>query len=341
MSFFKKTNKENDKSKENKIREVGEKRKNKKNSNKGQILKKNTGIKALRIFMWTVVGLLIFKGALGLLKPDPVREMQKNNEKFKAELSKENQIESRAFSFAESFAREYFTVYVGEKDDYQKRLSKYIDRSKIQDLDIKSGTLVESVQAYDVKKYRENQLDVFVYAKIQVKTEKSGQESITDPKLKQYETSLRDLYVKVPVYYSNDGELIVENIPILIGSPKLAVQKEDTEGIGIGIANHAASEEIKDSLNQFFKAYYGGDQTQVDYFLDKPGSIYAVGGNIEFMEIEKNSVADLSNNQFKAIIEFKVKIDGKILNQKMNVDVEYKGDKYLIKNIDSRTTNFK
>lgn len=342
MSFFKKQDKTKDKNNENKeLREVSEKRKVKKNKDNPQILKKDRGIKALRIFVWTIIGLVCFRGIVNIIKPDPVAAMQKNNDKFKAELSKENQIESRAFSFAESFVREYFTVFVGEKDDYQKRLSKYIDKNKIEDLDVKNGTLVESVQSYDIKKYSDNQLDIYVYSKIQVKTEKLGQESITDPNLKQYETSLRDVYVKVPIYYSDGGEMIVENVPTIIGGPKLAVQKENTDSTGLGTANYQVAEEIRDSLNQFFKTYYSGDQTQVDYFLDKPGSISAVGGGVEFIEIEKNSVYDLGNNKFKAVVEFKVKIAGKVLSQKMNVDIEYKGDKYLIKNIDSRTTNFK
>lgn len=335
MGLLKKKNGETIKPKEVNVKNV------EKNKNKPQKLKKTTGIKVLRSIVWIIIGLVCLKGILSIVKPDPVRVIQKNDEKFKAELSKENQIESRAFSFAESFAREYFTLYSGEKEDYQKRLAKYIERSKVEGVDVKGNTSVDSVQAYNIKKYRDNQLDVYVYAKIQVKVEKPGQEAISNPNMKQYDITLKDVYIDVPIYYTASGEMVVENLPIMVGTPKIATQKENTESMGLGLASNVTVNEIQDSLNQFFKAYYQGDQTQVDYFLDKPGNITAVAGDIKFTEIEKNNVYDLGNNEFKAIVEFKVDMVGKSVNQKMNVNLGYKDGKYLIKNIDARVTNYK
>lgn len=341
MNIFKKKSEDNQKlEKEIKAKNKQVKKKNTKEK-KVSKLKSDIGVKAVRWFIWTIIILVCIRGVLSIIKPDPVNTVKKNNEEFKVQLSKDNQIESRAFSFAESFTREYFTLYSGEREDYQKRLSKYISRSKIENIDVKGNTSIDSVQAYNIERYSEDQLDVYVHAKTQIRTEKPGQEIITDPNLKQYDVSLKDVYLKVPIYYTSSGEMAVESLPILVGAPKMAMEKVNTENIGLGSASGGVTNEIKDSLNQFFKAYYQADQTQVDYFLQKPGSISAVGMDTSFKGIEKNSVYDLGSNQFKAVVEFKVEMGGKTVNQSSNVNLEYKDNKYLIKTIDSRTVNFK
>lgn len=336
MLFKKKIPNENDN------KEIKEKTKEKgKFLDKPVKLKSATGIKVVRFVLWAFIIFLIIRGAVTILKPDPINTILKSQKDFEAKLSSENLLESRAFSFAENFANEYFNLYFGDAEDYTNRLRKYMYEDTLNSLNKKGYMTTDYVKAYSVEKYSDNQLDVFVYAKVQYRTEKGGQDKVHDVKKRQYDIHLRNVYIKIPIYYDKNENMIVEDAPLFVSEPenidyKLVDNYSDKE-----IADNNKTNEIKDSLNQFLKSYYQEEQTQVDYFLKVPGSIKAVKSDHRFNGIEAITVIILDSNKYKAVVEYTVNSPGKDLKQKINLALIFEGDKYLIETMNTRTVNVK
>lgn len=304
-------------------------------------LKSATGIRLARYILWTLIVFLIIRGAVSILKPSPINTILDKQEKFEAKLSEESLLESRAFSFAENFSKEYFNLYFGNAEDYTNRLRKYMDNRIIDTLDKKGYMTTDYVKAYALERYSDNQLDVFVYSKVQFRTEKPGQDKVQDITKRQYDIHQRDVYIKVPIFYDKNGNMIVEDAPLIVSAPKLAEYELKDTYLGEEVADNDISNAIKDSLNQFLKAYYQEDQTQVDYFLKSPGIIKAVKAGDEFKGIESIKVIVLDTNKYKAIVEYKTNSPGKTINQKVNIDLVFEGDKYLVESMDARTLNIK
>ena len=304
-------------------------------------LKSATGIRVARFTLWALIVFLTIRGAVSVLRPDPINSILDSQKNFEAKLSKENLLESRAFSFAENFTEEYFNLFFGDSEDYTNRLSKYMDKEIINSLDRSGYMTTDYVKAYSVERYSETQVDVFVYAKVQFRTEKPEQDKIQDVTKKQYDINQRDVYVKVPIYFDENGNMIVEDAPLLVAAPEKVNYKLKDSYLGKEVANNDTTNAIKDSLNQFLKSYYQEDQTQVDYFLKTPGSIKAVRSDNSFNGIESIKVIVLGSNKYKAIVENKITSSGKNLKQKVNLDLVFEGDKYLIESMDTRTLNIK
>ena len=316
-------------------------KKNKKFLDKPVNLKSATGIRVARYVLWILIGFLLVRGIVSILRPNPINTILNSQKNFEAKLSKESLLESRAFSFAENFSKEYFNLYFGNAEDYTNRLSKYMDKSIIDTLDKKGYMVTDYVKAYSLERYSENQVDVFVYSKVQIRVEKPGQEKIQDVNKRQYDIHQKDVYIKVPIYYNNAGNMIVEDAPLFVSGPEVVNYNLKDSYLGEEIADNNTTNLIKDSLNQFLKAYYQEGQTQVDYFLKDPGSIKAVASDNKFNGIESIRVVVLDTNKYKAIVEYKVESSGKNLKQKINIDLVFEGDKYLIKNMNTRTFNIK
>lgn len=304
-------------------------------------LKSATGIRIARYTLWTLIVFLLIRGAVSVLKPSPLSTILDNQEKFEAKLSKESLLESRAFSFAENFAKEYFNLYFGNAEDYTNRLSKYMDRRIIDTLDKNGYMTTDYVKAYSVERYSENQLDVFVYSKVQFRTEKAEQDKVQDVTQRQYDIHQKDVYIEVPIFYDDNGNMIVEDAPLIVSAPDAANYELKDTYLGKEIADNDTTNLIKDSLNQFLKAYYQEEQTQLDYFLKSPGSIVAVRSGDEFTGIESIKVIVLDSNKYKAIVEYKTNSPGKTINQKINIDLTFESDRYLVESMDTRTLNIK
>lgn len=330
-----------------KRKESKEKGKRQKKSIKNKILdkpvklKSATGIRLARYTLWTLIIFLIIRGAVSILKPSPINTILDKQEKFEAKLSKESLLESRAFSFAENFTNEYFNLYFGNEEDYINRLRKYMDKQIIDTLDKKGYMATDHVKAYSVERYSKNQLDVYVYAKVQFRTEKAGQDKVQDVTKRQYDIHQKNVYIKVPIFYDDNGNMIVEDAPLVVSAPEKAGYERKDNYLGEEIANIDTTNAIKESLTQFLKSYYQEEQTQADYFLKTPGSIKAVNAGDEFKSIDSIKAVVLDNNKYKAIVEYKISSSGKVITQKVNIDLTFEGDKYLVESMDTRTINIK
>ncbi len=322
------------------LKEEKKEEKAKKSNSNPVKLRSNIGIRILRIFVWGIFILFFIRGVIAIVRPDPVGEMQQLQKKFETKVSENNVIEGRAFSYAESFARDYFTLYQGKYEDYKTRLSKYMRDGEVNGVDTKGNMEVQSVTAYDVKRYSDNQLDVYVHAIVVYRTEKPGQEEVTDPDMKSYDTSLKDVYMDVPIYYNENREMVVEDLPIFIGGPAQAALT-DKEIENLNTVTGSKMTEIKNSISEFFKAYYQESQTQVDYFLEKPGVIKATGSQYKFEKLNDSQIYDLGGGKYKAVVSVNVIAEGKTFRQNMNMNLIYQGDRYMIQSLETRSKNIK
>lgn len=293
-------------------------------------LRKNTGLKIARVLIWLVFGFIFLRGVINLTRPDPVKKMEESQEIFIKKMSQENSIQSKAFAFTESFAKEYFTHSIGGDEDYKKRLESYLPSYLLQDLKGTSNTSVLSSKAHDIEQYSENQFNVYVALKVQYKDSK------------QATVSENDVYVKVPVLYNNN--FIVEDVPNVVASPnKGTADKQEFEGKSV---ETSLNNDINTNLTQFFKAYYELPQTQINYFLDSSISqdIKGLNGRFKFNKIDKANIFydKDSETNFIAIVQFQVAdIDGSLLTQKYNVKLTKKDGKYYVTELNTRSINLK
>lgn len=329
--------------KKERLRQEKAAKKKSKISEKPVKLKRNIGIKILKIVIWVIFIFFAVRGAMALVKPDPINEMKANEKKFQEKIAKDSAIEERSFAFAEDFAREYFTLFDGKYDDYKNRLNGYMLRDVVERLDTKGCMEVQSVSAYDFKRYSDNQLDIFLHAVVLYKVEVKSQTPTKDElelKNKEYTTSKRDIYIDIPIYYTNAREMVVEDIPLIVSKPSIA-NIDEVKYLSNDTLSGNSVNEVRNSLTEFFKSYYQETQTQVDYFLTVPGSIRGADGQYKFNSMDECTVYDLGNGTYKAIVVLKVDDVGKVFRQQVNVNLIYKNDRYMIDSLDTRGKNLK
>lgn len=303
-------------------------------------LNRTTGLKIARIVIWAILVFIFIRGTLNLIRPDPVSAMQKQEKNFMNEISSSNALENRAFSFAQNFAKDYMTHIPKDDDSYKQRLLKYMpqdlaDSIKFDDSDY---TTVLYSQAYDIKKYSGNQYDVFVYLRVQYRIPDKNIPQV-DPNNIQYTTSENDVYLDVPIAYSNN--FVVEDVPS-VAAPQLKGYIQTNTYNGDSAADNINSD-VQSDLNQFFKAYYEQNQTQVDYFLDLDNGqqVNALNGRYKFNNIDKITTYNTNTqNVYLAVVEFNVQdVNGNLLPQKFNVKITKKDRKYYINQLNTRSVD--
>ncbi len=303
-------------------------------------LNKTAGLKVLRILIWMVLAFIFIRGTITLIRPDPVSAMQKKEDNFMTKVSSTNAFENKAFSFAQNFAKDYMTHIPNDEASYKQRILKYMQQDLAESVkfDDNDYTTVLYSQAYDIKKYSDTQYDVFVYLRVQYKTENKSVPQI-DPNNIQYNISENDVYLDVPVAYTNN--FVVEDVPAVVAAPtKGYIESNSYNG---NSASDSVNSDVQTDLNQFFKAYYEQNQTQVDYFLDLDSgqTVNALNGRYTFDKLDKvTTYSTKSQNVYLAIVEFNVKdVNGNSLPQKFNVKITNKNSKYYINQLNTRSIN--
>lgn len=303
-------------------------------------LNKTTGLKVIRILIWIVLGFIFIRGTITLIRPDPVSAMQKKEDNFMLQVSTSNAFENKAFSFAQNFAKDYMTHIPKDDASYKQRTLKYMTQDLAESIkfDDNDYTTVLYSQAYDIKKYSDTQYDVFVYLRVQYKTPNTSVPQM-DPNNIQYNISENDVYLDVPVAYTNN--FVVEDVPAVVAAPTKGYV--DSNSYNGNSASDNINSAVQNDLNQFFKAYYEQNQTQVEYFLDldKGQTVNALNGRYTFDKLDKiTTYSTKSQNVYLAIVEFNVKdVNGNELPQKFNLKITDKDGKYYINQLNTRSIN--
>ena len=196
--------------------------------------------------------------------------------------------------------------------------------------------IIEASSFY-FENYSENQVNVSIKAKVKVYTPKAGQEGVPKDTW-QYDTNLVDYYIKVPIIYDENLNMAVNGLPVMT-APQTTAHFKNKDFTGTTETDSETIKKITDSLNQFFKAYYEQNQTQIDYFLVDKSDIKGAGQKFSFNNIEKINVFKISENEFLAILNLSIDSFNSPLKQGFNVSIVKDGDKFLVKNIEPRTSN--
>lgn len=294
-------------------------------------------IKALRIAIWTLITILVIRGAVSIFKPDNTEIMLNENKLFVERMEKDLGLEAKLFSYAEEFTREYFTRYPLNPDDFKNRIMKFTSEQLAIDMNNSSYSEIINASAFSFEKYSDNQFNVSVAAKIKQFVAKPGQENIEASK-KEYDIALVTEYIKIPIYVDENNKMLVENVPAIIAAPEKA-QLKTTEYSEVQEGDTATIQKINEGLVEFFKAYYSGEQTQLDFFLEKEGAIKSVNSSSEFVSINKSTIFKLNEKEHLVTVELTIKSFGNDFKQRFNVRLVKNADKYLVKSLDTRVSN--
>lgn len=335
MNFFKKKElKSSEKEKKTNEKVIIDKKIN--NSKVNKLVKFN-GLKAIRWVLWTLIVILIIRGGVTLIKGDQAEAIVKQNELFLENLSKSTGLEAKLFSFAEEFTREFFTRYPSNTEDFKKRILKFTTEQLANDMNNSSYSEIINASAFSFAKYSDNQFDVSVCAKIKQYVLKPGQESVPETN-KEYDTALVIEYIKVPIYIDDTGKMIVEDVPGIIAAPEKAELKS-TEYNGEEVTDLEEAKKINDMITEFFKAYYSGEQTQLDYFLENREDIKTETGRYTFEKVDSSSIYNLGNDEYLVTVNLRIKAFDNELLQRFNLTLVKNGDKFLVKELNTRVKN--
>lgn len=307
------------------------------NDSKTNKLSKFNKIKVLRWMVWTLMGILTIRGGVALFKGNPAELIEKQNAQFLESINKSIGLEGKLFSFAEQFTREFFTRYPSKTEDFKERILKFTTEQLANDMNNSSYSEIINASAFSFEKYSDNQFDVSVCAKIKQYIPQAGQEKVPQDKV-EYDIALVTEYIKIPIAIDENEQMIVENVPAIIAAPEKANIKS-TEYKGETVTNLDEVKKINDMITEFFKAYYSGEQTQLDYFLEKREAIKVERGSFDFSKLDSTNIYTLGNNEYLVTVNLKIKAFGNELIQRFNLSLNKNNDKFLVKALNTRVEN--
>lgn len=318
-----------------------EKFKAKKEKSDEYIMKKNTGMKMLRIIFWIILIFVFIRGVITIFRPDKEDTVDQMISDFKVNYSTFTNKNEEVMSFAQNFAKEYLTYEVKGEEDYKKRLQTYVTAAFLNAGDIcdfSSSAEAIYVQAYRMEDYTADQKDVYVLAEINYSMQKLAEDGQT------YTTEERSnqLVLKVPVY-SQNGSYVVENIPQIVSDTNYLYdyKAEDYYGTSLTDIQNTA---VKTSVENFLKAYYEQDESVIDYYLgdnaDK-GSFTGLAGRFTFLNIDTINSYLMESGDIICLVTYTIKDseNGVKMLQKINLSVQENGGKYYIESMNVRTGN--
>ncbi len=306
----------------------------------GYVMKKNAGMKILRIVLWTMLIFVFFKGVVSIFQRDKSEVVDQMIRDFKASYSQFTNQNEEVMSFAQNFAREYLTYTARGEEDYKSRLKDYVAANFFSDTvsDFSASAEAIYVRAYRMEDYSDNQVDVYVQAEVEY-TRRILQDGTTYTE----EVTRQPVTLKVPVYYSN-GRYVVESLPLMV-SDSVYLKKYSPEryyGTSLGDAEATA---VKTSVTNFLKAYCEQDESVINYYLDSSAdkdAFTGLDGRFTFSDISDISCYQ-GENGIICLVSFHITDTGNNtqLLQKMNLTLRESGGKYYIKTADTRTGNLK
>ncbi|WWU66821.1 conjugal transfer protein (plasmid) [Clostridium baratii] len=278
------------------------------------------------------------RGAISIAKGSEADKIRSENNKLIENVSKQSGLETNAYSFAEAFTRAYFTRYPNDTEFFKNNMLKYTSEDLANAMNNNGYSEVISVNAFKFAKYSDNQFNVSVQANLKQYVPKPGQEKVPKDKL-AYDMSMVTECIEVPVYVDNNGNFSVDDMPVMIAEPFKA-ESPHKEYTGEVETDAEVLSKVNDALNQFFKAYYELDQTQIDYFLaEGANKISGTNGKFKLEKLDAVNVFRNGDNKYLATVELTINAYESQLKQRFNVTLVKQGDKYLINELNTRIFN--
>lgn len=313
------------------------------------VLKKNTGMKVLRIILWVMLVFIFFKGIISIFqKEDGIDEVALIISNFRQEFSDFKDENEELMSFAENFGREYLTYSIDQKDDYYSRISQYASSvvcNNTQLVDFNANASCLYINAYRKEEYAPNQYDVYVYAVV----EYSRQILNEDGQTYSTETTQAETTMTVPIYSSGDGKYLVEDIPRYVTDTAVsdAVYTQSNYG-GTSINDETVIDTVSTSISNFLTSYYTAEQSVIEYYLSSTADkerFRGLQGRYEFVKIDTLNCYYNADQSITAVVNFYITdtCNGALLYQEFNVLLKVDQDtgRYYILDMNTRSKNIR
>lgn len=307
---------------------------------KDATLRKNTGMKILRVIFWVLLVFIFIRGIESIFKPNTQEKAEQMITDFKEHYTQFTNQNAEIMAFAQNFVKEYLTYEQKGENDYKNRLKPYVSTSILNCPginDFSATAKVTYVEAYRMEMYSANQADVYVLAEVEYSNrflEDDGQTYTT-------KVTTGQMILSVPVYYQN-GEYVIENLPLMVTDDTLSDYMAETY-YGTTVSEEKA-EKIETSIDNFLKAYFEQDESVINYYLSTAADKNAftgLHGRFAYLGIDNIQCYQDSGEDIICLVEFKIQDteNGVKMLQKINLSVQESGGKFYIKSMGTRTGN--
>lgn len=311
----------------------------KKSKSDAYVMKKNTGMKIMRVILWIILAFVFVKGIFSIFQRDKTEVMEQMIQDFKENYSDFTSQNEEVTAFAQNFVREYLTYEVRGEEEYKERLKQYVAANFFREsvLDFKASAEAIYVNAYRMEDYSGMQKDVYVQAEVQYVKRVLQQDGQTYTE----EYSRKPITLKVPVYCA-EGAYVIESVPLVVSDSVYLEQYAPEDYYNTAVSEEEAAA-IRLSVENFLRAYCEQDKSVINYYLDSSADkseFEGLEGRFTYQEISK-----IRSYQYNGIIiclvEFKIQDKGNdaVMLQKINLTMRETGGKYYIESMDTRTGN--
>lgn len=319
-----------------KVSRTSKRKKVSKNTEKEYVIRKTGQMTILKIMLWCMLGFIFLRGVISCLHPDKTEEINGLITEFKAEFNNTQDRDYEVLSFARNFVNEYLTYEVGGKDSFTNRISPYISEriAGIDDIyDFKNTCNCIYVDAYHIEEISNNQVDVFVRAKVEYNLQVKNEDDTYSAVVKVKEVELR-----VPIYVGKNG-YTVEDIPVYVND----IMKDTSYRINEITLEEIDSVPYKEAVQNFLSAYYGSEQSVLDYFVNAGADstkFKCLGGTFEFNKID-DLAAYKKEKGILCIVSFKIMdtINGTTVRQRLNLELVNSQNRLYVSDYSTKTIN--
>lgn len=298
------------------------------------IMKKNTALKVMRVLLWGILAFVFLRGMFEILKPTKISEVSAIINDFKKEQEIIGDHPEELMKFAQDFSKEYLTYSQYGESDFKERIKPYVSK-RIYNLSgiysFKGTAKATYVNAYRKETYSNNQYDVYVNAEVQyeVKNQDTGEVKQT--------TSTSTL--KVPVMVTENGYCI-EGLPLYVADNRLDASYNPQEALPGTEIDKAA---IEPAITNFLDAYYSQDQSMINYLLTEDADrtkFIGLSKRYTFEKLDSIHAYLTEENEIICILNVKIRdaVNEESIYQECNIQIIQGGDKYYIKDMNSKIT---
>lgn len=298
------------------------------------IMKKNIGMKVLRVIFWFMLATVFLRGAYEILKPTKVTEITTIINDFKREQKIVGDHPEEIMKFAQDFVKEYLTYEQSGEADFKNRIKPYVSK-RISNLSgiysFKNTAEAAYVNAYRKEEYAQNQYDVFVQAKVKYNIKSQDTDEIAE--------KVENCTLKVPVTLTDQGYCI-EGLPLFVSDKRLDESYNPQEAVP---GTEIDSKEIEPAISNFLDAYYSQDQSMINYLLAPnadQSKFLGLAKRYLFEKIETIHTYQTETGEIICLLKVKIQdaVNEETIYQEFNVKIIREGDKYYIQDINSKIT---
>jgi hypothetical protein len=314
---------------------VKEKKPVKKEKDDSYVMKKNTGMRILRVIFWLMLFFVFFRGVMQIIKPDKASEITRIINDFKEEQKNSGDHSDELMRFAQDFAKEYLTYTKSGEEDFKARISPYVSKRVLNLPGIygfHNNATATYVDAYRKEKYSENIYDVFVEAEVQYE--------LIDPTTVETSKSKDSCTLKVPVVVTDNGYAI-EALPLYVTDVRRDTEYNSQEA---ALGNEIDSEPLKSAVTNFLDAYYSQDQSMINYLLAAgadQNKFIGLSKRYTFQKLEAIRSYMPTGNDIICLLKVKIQdtVNEEVIYQEFNITMVKEGDRYYIKDMNSKISN--